>query len=423
MLNRDKKILSNRLIQNITKLISGTIIAQIITLAAIPLLTNVYSGEAFGQLALFTAIVGFISSFATLKYDTALILPKKDRDAYALLKLSNILTILITTICVIVLLLPVSIFRNYNDLAILIGLGVLFNINYNNSALWNNRFNCFSFTAKSKIIQALFICLFQFILYGFFALKGLIIGALIGTAISGIYLIYTRKSNWKIYNEITLAEMKIQGKRYVDFPKYFTLSNAILSFSAHLPIFLFAKYIPLAQIGLYGIALRIIGQPVSLIANSMRSVILSEMAKRKRENKNILKWYLNLLGIILAIALCSSLCLFILIDFIVDILLGNKWIDVALYSKCMIPMLIGMMISSPGVAAVRVLELQKYNFKYSVISLFTKLVVLLYLFNFVHLEFEKIILVYSFITLSIIVVNEIVIIRKMVQYEDSLLQN
>src|SRR5690554_4700879 len=263
-----KRLFKNNFFKNVAKLATGTAIAQALALAFIPILTRVYSQEAFGILAAFTAVVTFISSFATLKYDTALVLPKEDKDAYSLLKLSNIVTLIITIICVLIMFLPVSYFKEYQGLQILIGIGVLLSVNYNNSALWNIRFKHFNSTSISKVIQSLAVFSAQYLLYFFFELKGLIIGNIIGVFFSGLYLIVTRKFNWKTYRAVSKVEMLNQAKRYIDFPKYFTLSNAILSLSSNLPILLFVRFIPMAQVGIYGIALRVISQAVSLIANN-----------------------------------------------------------------------------------------------------------------------------------------------------------
>ena len=122
-------------------------------------------------------------------------------------------------------------------------------------------------------------------------MKGLIVGNIIGISVSGLYLIVTRSFDWRLYRKIGWGDMKEQGKRYIDFPKYFTASNAILSFSSSLPILLFVKYIPMAQVGLYGIALRLISQPVVLVADNIRSVVLSDMATRKNNKEPILRWY------------------------------------------------------------------------------------------------------------------------------------
>lgn len=423
MTHKLKKMLTSDFFKNVGKLASGTMVAQVITFATLPIIARLYSQEAFGLLAIFSAVVAFISSFATLKYDAALVLPKDDKHAYALLKLSNIVTILITTVCVFFMFLPIPYFESYKSLQILIGIGVLLSVNYNNSALWNIRYKNFNYTAISAIIQAAAVFLFQLLLYKYFELKGLILGNLIGIAVSGIYLIYTRKSDWIIYKRVTKKDMLDQGKRYIDFPKYFTASNAILSFSASLPIFLFIKYISLAQIGMYGIALRIINHPVSLIANSVRSVILSDFALRKNGNKPILKSYIKILIGLFFVSLVGVAALIVFGNFIITIILGEEWIEAALYAKMLAPLLVGMMIAAPATAAVRVFEMQRYNFIYSVISLIVKLITLLILFSLSDMAFRYIILIYSFVSLGLIVGNILSIFMRIKEYDKYIKKN
>ncbi len=415
-----RKLTSSSLVRNASKLASGTIVAQIIAFITIPILTRLYSQEAFGLLAAFSAVVGFVSSFATLKYDTALVLPKEDRDAYTLLKLSNIATLAITGLCVAVLFLPWEIFKEYQGLQILIGLGVILSVNYNNSALWNIRFKHYNHTATSKIVQSVAVFTFQYLLYSFSGMKGLIVGSIIGISVSGLYLIVTRSFDWRLYKKIGWGDMKEQGKRYIDFPKYFTASNAILSFSSSLPILLFVKYIPMAQVGLYGIALRLISQPVVLVADNIRSVVLSDMATRKNNKEPILRWYGKIFLGLFGASLVAAAGLIILGDWFITLFLGEEWAEAALYAKMLIPLLIGQMIASPGIAAVRVFELQKYNFKYSIVSLICKATTLLGLFIFSSLEFEYIILIFSMVNLGLIVVNNSIIVITVKIYEKNL---
>jgi len=412
-----KRLFKNNFFKNVAKLATGTAIAQALALAFIPILTRVYSQEAFGILAAFTAVVTFISSFATLKYDTALVLPKEDKDAYSLLKLSNIVTLIITIICVLIMFLPVSYFKEYQGLQILIGIGVLLSVNYNNSALWNIRFKHFNSTSISKVVQSIAVFAFQYLLYSFYDLKGLVIGNVLGISIAGLYLILTRKFDWQIYRAISKNEMLSQAKRYIDFPKYFTLSNAILSLSSSLPILLFVKFIPLAQIGLYGIALKVIGQPVTLISTSLRSVILGDMAEKRNNNKSIIKWYLKIFFGLFGVSVVAAIILLFFSDFIVSIFLGEDWGQAGLYIKMLIPLLISMMIASPGTAAVRVFEMQKYSLKYSIVSLVVKAITLLTLFVYEIVEFEYVILIYSFVNLALVLANNSIILFKIRAYE------
>lgn len=412
-----KHIFKSNFLKNAAKLATGTALAQVLALVFLPILTRIYSQEAFGLLAAFTAVVGFISSFATLKYDTALVLPKEDKDAYALLKLSNIVTIIITIICVLILFLPVPYFQEYQGLQILIGIAVILSVNYNNSALWNIRFKQFNSTSISKIIQSIAIFIFQYLLYSFFELRGLIIGNILGISVSGLYLILSRKFDWSLYKSINKQEMLKQARRYIDFPKYFTISNAVLSFSSSLPVLLFVKFIPLAQIGLYGIALRVIAQPVNLISNSLKSVILGDMAEKRNNNKPILKWYLKIFSGLFIISIIASVLLILFSEYIITFFLGANWDESAIYIKMLTPLLVSMMIASPGVAAVRVFEMQKYTFKYSIVSLAIKATTLLTLFLYEIATFEYIILIYSLVNLTIVLVNNSIIMLKIKLYE------
>ncbi|MGJ7457485.1 oligosaccharide flippase family protein [Halomonas sp. RA08-2] len=418
-----KPIIESKFVKNVSKLVSGTIAAQIITFITIPILARTYSQEAFGLLAAFSALVGFVSSFATLKYDTALVLPKKDVDAYKLLKLSNVATIVITMLCVTIMYLPIDYFEEYQGLQMLVGAGVILSVNYNNSALWNIRFKRFNHTAISRVIQSVAVFTFQYALYHFYELKGLVIGSVLGVFVSGIYLIATRKFNWSTYRKISVKEMKAQGRRYIDFPKYFTASNAILSFSSSLPVLLFVKYIPLSQVGIYGVALSIVSQPVVLIANNVRSVVLGDMAGKKNNNQSIIRWYRKIFICLLALSLLASLGLIVFGDWFIGLFLGTEWAKAALYAKMLIPLLIGQMIASPGIAAVRVFEMQKYNFLYSIASLAVKVTTLLGLFMWDVLPFEQIILVYSLVSLVLIFVNNSIILLKIIEYEKNIATN
>ena len=69
-------------------LVGGTAAAQALVFAARPVLTRLFSPESFGVLTVFVTLVGIAPAFATGRYDDAILLPKRDRDAAALLRLA-----------------------------------------------------------------------------------------------------------------------------------------------------------------------------------------------------------------------------------------------------------------------------------------------------------------------------------------------
>lgn len=416
MQNKKKTLFKSKFLQHVATLASGSAIAQFLGFAFIPLLSRIYPQEAFGLLASYSAMVSLVSSYATLKYDTALVLPKEDRSAYALLKLSNIIGLILTILSCLVIFLPIPYFQEYKELQLFIAFGAILYINYNNSTLWNIRFKQFKVTSFSNVIQVVAIFSFKILLYKFFELKGLIIGTILGGLISNIYLIAYRRLDWTIYRGITINEMKAEALRYIDFPKYFTLSNVILSLSVSLPVLMFVKQISLAQLGIYGMSVSIIAKPASLIAESIKSVMLSYMAERRSNNQPILKWYLKMILFLFIASVFASIMVMLIGTQIVTLFLGANWVEVGFYIPMLIPMLIGNMIAPPGVVAVRVFEMQKYTLKYSIVSLTTKALTLSLLFYY-NVDFLYIILVYSIVNLLIIIANNGVIIKKIHSYE------
>jgi len=65
-------------------MLTGTVIAQALPLAASPLLTRLYSPEAFGLQTLFMGLAGSLAVLATCRMDLALVLPQQDADAGSL---------------------------------------------------------------------------------------------------------------------------------------------------------------------------------------------------------------------------------------------------------------------------------------------------------------------------------------------------
>ena len=70
------------LFKSFTVLFSGTLIAQIIGYAVAPILTRLYSTAEMGEMLYYMRIIAFISSIATLRYEAALPLPKRDEHSY-----------------------------------------------------------------------------------------------------------------------------------------------------------------------------------------------------------------------------------------------------------------------------------------------------------------------------------------------------
>jgi len=104
-----KTILSkSELFRNTSILISGTVIAQLIPIMLQPILRRFYSPETFGAYSIYLSLLGIFVVISSLKYELAIVLPKKDRDAANLL----FVTVCINLIFNLALLLIIVSFKN-----------------------------------------------------------------------------------------------------------------------------------------------------------------------------------------------------------------------------------------------------------------------------------------------------------------------
>ena len=83
------RIQASKFSKNSLLLIGGTAISQLIPIGISPLLTRIYTPKEFGVLALFVSIAKIISVFSTGRYEPAIVLPKKDKEALNLMAISH----------------------------------------------------------------------------------------------------------------------------------------------------------------------------------------------------------------------------------------------------------------------------------------------------------------------------------------------
>ena len=84
-------------------MLTGTVLAQALPLLAAPLLTRLYSPEAFGLLTLFMGVAGSLAVLATCRMDLAVVLPKSDERAKETAGFAIITTLIVCTLTVVVL--------------------------------------------------------------------------------------------------------------------------------------------------------------------------------------------------------------------------------------------------------------------------------------------------------------------------------
>ena len=215
--------------KSLLTLMSGTIIAQLIPIAISPVLTRLYTPEDFGGFALFISIASIITVISSARYDQAIVLPKKDEEAFNLLILSCIITCVISVILFILIFLwgnhIASLFENKSikNWFYLLPISVFLTGIYQNFNSWSIRKKYFKNLALNRITQSSLSGSSQ-LLIGYNKTNssiGLILGGIIGQFITTFNFIFKIwKKDKSFLKRISWIKQIALFKRYLSFLKY-----------------------------------------------------------------------------------------------------------------------------------------------------------------------------------------------------------
>ncbi|MCX5590193.1 lipopolysaccharide biosynthesis protein [Alcaligenes endophyticus] len=363
------KILQNKFIKNISLLVGGTAIGQIIAVITLPLLTRLYSPDSFSILAVYVAALTLISVISCLCFEYAIPLPKNKVTAAALVVLSLISVIVITLlVCVIIMFFPSwinSLTENkINEFLWLLPLGVFAIGLYNALQYWNTREKNFTLISKTRITQSLSGTLVKL---GVGAVSsgwpgGLVIGQLIAQSAGFFsFISVLLKNDLHIFRKVKSKHLRLAVKRYEKFPKFTTLEVFANAAGIQLPMLLIAYYAVGAEAGFLMIAMQLLSAPMGMISGAVAQVYLADAADKHHQGQLsgfTKKIILNLLKVSIAPLSLVLLCAPILTPYV----LGDNWARTGVLICWMVPWFLMQFITSPVSTSLYITNNQQLAF-------------------------------------------------------------
>jgi O-antigen/teichoic acid export membrane protein len=358
--------LKKEFVKNVLTLITGSALSQVVIYASILILTRLFSTELFGIYTLFSSVTLILKPLATLQYEFAIVLPKKDKDAINLVGFSFIiLTIYCFLLLVIIFFFNENITTFFNitklvNLIYLLPLSVFLFGSVSIFDFWNNRTNMFKNISKGLITKSAVMSSSQ-LATGFssFNSLGLIPGMLLGQSMQLLFLIKaSTKLMQKLTKELSLKRMFFLAKKYKDIPVFNTIINLTNNLSNELPVLLITKYFGLANSGIYGLAVKFTRAPIGIFQQSINQVFFNKASKTYNEQGNLHDLVIKTVKHLLFISSFLFIPLFA-ISFFLDIIFGENWSDVGLYSRIIIPWLFFAFLSNPISPLILILNKQK----------------------------------------------------------------
>jgi O-antigen/teichoic acid export membrane protein len=349
-------ILNNPLYKGVLILGSGTAVAQMIGIITMPIITRLYTPSDLGVLAVYSSILGIVGVGATLRYEFAYSLPKKDEDAANLFGLCLILLSVTTTVFALILLFGGEFLAYFFNLSIIeqyfwfllvgfFGVGLYTILNY-----WAIRQRDYKRITYTKINQGTGGSVSK-ILLGIlsFGPMGLIIGHIV-SQIAGIGTL--GRAMWKKERDnlktISLSGMKSVAKKYKNFPIFNFPASIVNSMSTQLPPIMLLALYDSQTVGFYALAQMLVVLPGSVISGSMGQAYLGEASKMIREGSQELRsFYVRTLKHLSMIAVpligIPALCA----PFVFPIIFGEVWAEAGWYCWPLALMVIAGFVVSP----------------------------------------------------------------------------
>jgi O-antigen/teichoic acid export membrane protein len=353
---------------DVLRLVSGTALAQIITLLAAPILTRLYAPEAFGVAAMFASITSILGVLACLRYELSIVLPDNDREAANLLAVS-----LVSTVFIACLTIPIIWYGGDRILAwvkmpelapylwlipgVVLVHGIFTALNY-----WNTRTKHFMRLSIARVTSQLagtgtsLGLGFAGHTTGGSLITASLGGQAVATAVLGGHI--WRDNGRFILSSITWREMWVGMKRHRNFPLFSSWGALINTASWQIPVLMLGAFFSPVIVGFYSLGFRLIQMPLSLIGGAISQVFFQRGVEANSSGKlgNLVEGLFNRM---LIIGLFPSMILMVIGADLFAFVFGQEWREAGVFTQILAPWALIWFLSSPLSTIYAIQEKQK----------------------------------------------------------------
>lgn len=368
-LKRFQKLFSDQGFRGpVLTLMSGSMAALAAAYLAQPILTRLYTPEAFGIADYFIGVLTVLATGASLRYEDALMSPEEDRDASAVIWLSAVLSIVFVVLTLAAIPFADAIARGVRipGLAPFIPL-IPFTLFLMKLAklgeLWLARKSRFRSITVGDVSN-------KFSMVGVRLAAGtapspgpggLIGGFLAGHAVAaGAYLWTIGRGRLlpRIPSRMRLWSTAVRFRR---FPIYSLPSSTMAAAVARLPILLLPFYFSIETVGFYGRAFIVLAVPLGLLGNAVSQVFFVKAAEARLEG-NLDKLTEDVHARLVMIGVFPTLILLLAGPDLFDFVLGDSWRVSGEYIRYLGLWLFLGSVSAPLTRLFDVMERQRADF-------------------------------------------------------------
>jgi O-antigen/teichoic acid export membrane protein len=331
---------------------TGTVLAQIITIAAAPILTRLYSPADFGLAALFAAIIASITPAICGKYEVAIVVAKTVAVSRQLLGVALNVTLAVSLLALAaVLLFDSRIIALFNaerlgDWLLLVPpmlvlTGVLAGLKY-----YSNRMHEYQVISQAKVLMAI-IAVVSSIILGIAGVEaGLLLSTVLATGVAVGWLSFRHRSI--SYRRILAwsRRNKLLAKRYRDFPLFSASSGLLDGLTLAMPVFFLSSYFSESLVGFYALMLRVAAAPLSFVAGAVSQVNLKKVADLVHQGQSVRPYFWKVTLLLATVVTPVAVVLIMFAPSLFAWVFGEQWRAGGSYLQILMPALALRFIAS-----------------------------------------------------------------------------
>lgn len=353
------------IVREMGTLLSGNVLAQIISLAAYFALTRIFSTDDYGLYSIFYSYIEVLIILSTCKYELAIVAADSDREANAMarftLRMNTIVSLALLTVALVlwqtgslpgnlaalewmVLLIPPMVF--------FCGTSRVYSFLFNRSHRYRPM-------AASETVNAAVGALTKIGLGLLGVLQaGMPIGTVAGRTVGN--LVYRLKMNR--LEHATKSEQRAAARKHRDFPLYVATKDFVNTFSSNLPFLWLALYFDRAEIGLFALALTFTFRPVNILNVAFEQVLYARTAEGVRQGQNVSQMIYRFLLVLNAVSLPCFVLAWFVAEPVFSFCFGGRWAGCGVYVQTLLPWVFLMLSSTSLMFVSNVFGTQKTEF-------------------------------------------------------------
>lgn len=353
--DRLRKAFAGRFTRGVAVLAIGTVAGQALMVLVLPLLTRLYTPEAFGVLGVYLSLLLTLTVAACLRLDMAISLPETDADAFNTAMLALIagtffaLAVAAVTVFAGNLVLTWTGQPGLAPYLWMLPVGLWFSGVYSALQSWSMRKQRVGLVAKTQVTRAAGCVTLQAglgvaspspfgLLFGHLAYMGL------GSA--GMAAALWRHDR-QLFSALSFRGIWTAACRFVRFPLYSVPESLLNAAAVYMPLLLVTAHAGAHEGGCLLLAQRIGAIPVSVFGRNMSKLYLAEAGTRHRSGE-LGAFTRRLLLQLFKLGVLPFLAMMLAAPLLFPLLFGAEWHRAGVMAAWLAPAMLVQFIVSPA---------------------------------------------------------------------------